>query len=89
MVKQLKQQYFYNGFSYSLPKLYGIIRKRGIKSSNRDIIGSIIVETKNRLPVKIVFIVNRNNRHKYLAILSTDLELSDQEIVSLYARRFY
>lgn len=88
MVKQLKQQYFYNGFSYSLPKLYGIIKKRGIKSGNRDIIGSIIVETKNKLLVKIVFIVNRNIQHKYLAILSTDLELSDQEIVSLYARRF-
>ncbi len=88
MVKQLKQQYFYKGVGHCLASLHKIVKNSGVKSSNPDIIGSIIVNTKNGIPVKLVYIVNRNKRSKYLSILSTDIELSDEEIVSLYARRF-
>ena len=38
--------------------------------------------------VKIVFIRNRNKKQDWLAFLSTDTSLSDEEIVQTYARRW-
>ena len=86
MVKQLNQRYFIDGEKYTLNKLLGKARRTTM--SRADIIGSILVHTKAGIPVKIVFIINRNNRKEYLTILSTDLDLSDNEVVELYGRRF-
>lgn len=86
MVKQLSQRYLLNGLACTIPMLFDKVSSNPRVS--KDIYGSIIVTTKAGLPVKIVFIVNRNNRSKILAILSTDVEMTDKEIVQVYARRF-
>ncbi|EHL78300.1 hypothetical protein HMPREF1015_01719, partial [Bacillus smithii 7_3_47FAA] len=39
-------------------------------------------------PVKIVFVRNRNNQSEWLAILSTDTTLSNEEIVRIYGMRW-
>ena len=54
-----------------------------------DILYSICVETgKERIPVKLVFVRNRNKRSEYIVILSSDCSISDREIVRLYGNRW-
>ena len=84
MVKQLNQRYFYNGKAYTLNKLKKLVDYR----SSSNIFGSLRVTTKNGIPVKIVFIRNRNKKSECLYILSTDISLSDSEIVRIYGNRW-
>lgn len=84
MVKELKQRYILNGEHYSLKELYAKVPKQ----PKTDILGSVAVQTSWGLPVKIVFVQNRNKRRQWLAILSTDLSLTDAEIVRIYGMRW-
>lgn len=84
MVKQLKQCYTYNGKQYKLPALKKFVRFEGA----RNIFGSLVVTTKKGIPVKIVFVRNRNKKSECLYILSTDISLSDEEIVRIYGNRW-
>jgi hypothetical protein len=58
MVKQLNQRYYYKGRMYTLPELQKFVRFDSI----RNIFGSLCVTTKNGIPVKIVFVRNRNKK---------------------------
>lgn len=53
-------------------------------------LGSIQVclHTEDQTPVKIVFVRNRNKKSEWLAILSTDTVLSDEEIIRIYGMRW-
>lgn len=73
MVKQLKQRYTYAGKKYTLHELKKFVNFSGA----RNIFGSLIVTTKTGIPVKIVFVRNRNKKSECLYILSTDISLSD------------
>ncbi|MBU4540597.1 MAG: transposase, partial [Firmicutes bacterium] len=84
MVKQLKQRYHYKEGFYSLSEL----RKRLPKHTPGNQFGSIIVKTKNGIPVKLVFVRNRNKKSDWLTVLSTDLSLSDEEIIRIYGNRW-
>ena len=84
MVKQLKQRYHYKGRTYTLPELQKFVRFDGA----RNIFGSLCVTTKNGIPVKIVFVRNRNKKSECLYLLSTDCSLSDSEIVRIYGNRW-
>ena len=80
MVKQLKQRYTYKGKKYTLHELKRMVRFEGAK----NIFGSLVVTTKTGIPVKIVFVRNRNKKSECLYLLSTDVSLSDAEIVRIY-----
>ena len=84
MAKQLKQRYHYKGKAYTLPELQRFVSFDGA----RDIFGSLCVTTKNGIPVKIVFVRNRNKRSECLYLLSTDCSLSNAEIVRIYGNRW-
>ena len=53
-----------------------------------NIFGSLFVTTKKGIPVKIVFVRNRNKKSECLYILSTNTLLSDSEIVRIYGNRW-
>lgn len=84
MVKQLKQRYNYKGRTYTLPELQKFVRFDGA----RNIFGSLCVTTKTGIPVKIVFVRNRNKKSECLYLLSTDCSISDSEIVRIYGNRW-
>ena len=84
MVKQLTQRYNYRGKSYTLYEFRKFVRFEGAK----DIFGSLVVTTKTGISVKIVFVRNRNKKSECLYILSTDISLSDAEIVRIYGNRW-
>lgn len=84
MVKQLNQRYRFRGRYYTLPEL----RKFVSHNSGSDLFGSLCVETKGGIPVKIVFVRNRNKKSECLYLLSTNTLLSDSEIVRVYGNRW-
>ena len=85
MVKDMKQRYCYNGHLYTLQQLAKIAMDR----SNNRLYRSLMVRTrKHHLPVRIVFVKNRNKKSELLYILSTDNALSEDEIIRIYGMRW-
>ncbi len=91
MLKSMPKVFYqYMGKSMNLPKLYNYIYK---KPGKAKILVSVIVELgkdKNGQPVnvKIVFVRDRKNSRKWLALLSTDTNLSEEEIIRIYGKRW-
>ncbi len=84
MVKDMKQKYYYAGKCCSLKEL----RDKLKHSDFNDLIGSINVTTKSGIPVRLVFVKNRNVRKEWLVILSTDQSIDASEIVRIYGMRW-
>lgn len=84
MVKQLKQKYTYQGENSTLKELRTLLPKNRVG----NILGSVTVKTKQGIPVKIVYVKNRNNKRQWLTILSTDITLSSEEIIRIYGNRW-
>lgn len=87
MVKQLKQSYVFNNQTYKLPELFKVVRSNLKKN---DILGSIQVQlnTENQTKVRIVFVRNRNKKSEWLAVLTTDMAISEEEIIRIYGIRW-
>lgn len=85
MLKDIKQQYWYKGRLYDLQGLRSLIRFD--KSTN--VWGYITVQTRyRRIPVKLVFAMNKNNKDEYVIILSTNVDLTAEEIITYYGNRW-
>ena len=86
MLKDNKQVYHYKGKLVNLKQ----IASNYIRfNTPDDIFGSITVRPKkHRIPVKLVFVRNRNKHDEYIIILSTDCSLSDAEIMRRYGYRW-
>ena len=83
MVKS-NYRYCHNGQLMKLDEI-----RKCLRSGNKsDIIGSSLCETQNGIPLKLVFIRNRNKRNDWLVIASTDLSLDDKEIIRIYGMRW-
>jgi hypothetical protein len=85
MINDRKQRYYWEGKSATLRELFTLAP---VVQGKKHILRSICVELKSGLPVKIVFILNRNKKSEWLAILSTDQTLSETEIVRIYGMRW-
>jgi len=85
MVKETKQRYNVDGKLVSLKQLYHLAQPI---QSKKGILRSIYTVMANGTPVKVIFVQNRNKKREWLAILSTDCTLSEQEIVRIYGMRW-
>ena len=47
-----------------------------------------VVKDKVSIPAKLVFVRNRNKKKDYLAIISTDITLDENEIIRIYGKRW-
>jgi len=85
MVKDNKQRYTFDNRILTLKELYSMLP---VKRKGSEIIGSAVVRTKQGIPARLVFVQNRNNRSEWLAVLSTDTTLPDDEIIRIYGIRW-
>ncbi|NLT21007.1 MAG: transposase [Syntrophomonadaceae bacterium] len=83
MVKS-NYRYRYNGQLMKLDEIRKCLRSE----PKSDIIGSLLCQTKDGIPVKLVFIRHRNKKSAWLVLVSTDLSLDDKEIVRIYGMRW-
>jgi len=77
--------YTYQGRNYKLSDLYALIEKN---KKNSNFIASVVVDYYG-IPVRIVFVRNRNKDSKceWLALLSTNITISEEEIIRIYGLR--
>ena len=91
MLKSTKKvHYIYKGEKMTLETLYKILLK---KPGRAKFLANAIVlignnSEGNPLPARILFVRDRSRSKKWLALLSTDLELTDEEIVQTYGKRW-
>ncbi len=76
--------YRHQGQWLRLGRLFAKLKKRRGKAR---ILASVVVQTKKDQKIKIVFVRHRHKRH-WLAILSTKIDLADEEIVRIYGKRW-
>jgi hypothetical protein len=76
--------YRYQNVYLRLSELYRRLRKRPGRSR---ILASVVVRMTNDQEVKIVFVRHRHKR-SWLALLSTRIDLPDEEIVRIYGKRW-
>ena len=76
--------YRHQGQWLSLGRLFAKLKKRPGKAR---ILASVVVETKKEQKLRIVFVRHRQKRG-WLAILSTRIDLADEEIVRIYGKRW-
>lgn len=81
MVNNLEKRYLVDGRRLSLKQLYTLAKPVDGKNG---ILRSIRTAQANGVPIKTIFVRNRNKKSDWLAILSTDCTLSDQEIINIY-----
>ena len=82
--KSSKIFYRYNGHGMSLMAIYGKLKKR---RGRAKISASTLVQLKDGREAKLVFV--RNKRKKdWLALLSTDITLSNADVVRIYGKRW-
>ena len=85
MLKNMRRVFYrYEGQWYTLGRLYGRLKKR---PGRARILASVIVETKQGQRVRIVFVRHRHKRN-WLAVLSTKVDLPDEEIIRIYGKRW-
>lgn len=46
-----------------------------------------VVKAEKIILAKVVYVRNRNKRNEYLCLLSTDVSLSEDEIIWIYGKR--
>jgi hypothetical protein len=83
-------RYLYDDKIASLSHIYKANKKR--RGRSRYLL-SVNVQIRHNdfpesIPAKIVFVRDRNNRKKWIALISTDTTLSEEEIIALYGKRW-
>ena len=85
MAKDMAKVFYrFNDQWLRLSTLYGKLKK---KPGKAKILASVITETKTGQKVKIVFVRHRHKR-SWIALMSTDITLADEEIVRIYGKRW-
>lgn len=91
MLKRMHRVYYtYEGEEYTLNQLYKKVRK---KRGRAKILASVIVsigsdDNGKDVQARIVFVRDRNRSKQWLALLSTNLDLPEEEVVRLYGKRW-
>ncbi len=89
MVKKTPKMFFrYNGEDIPLTTIYKQNRKRPGRSRYLLSVMVDVVKEGKTIPAKVVYIRNKNKRKEYLCLISTDVSLSEEEIIRIYGKRW-
>ena len=86
--KTPKMHYQYNGEMLPVTEIYKQNRKRRGLSKYLLSVDVNVVKGAASIPAKVVFVRNRNKKKDYLAIISTDITLDENEIIRIYGKRW-
>ena len=81
VIKGDKIHFRYNGRMQSAPTIFRAAKKRRGRSPYLLSVEAEAVKGEQAIPIKLVFVRNRNNRQDYLILVSTDVNLSEEEII--------
>ena len=91
--KSSKVFYEYQGEQLDIKKIYSMNRKRPGRSKYLLSVQVNLIQKENRkvvssLPARIVYVRNKSNRKEWIALISTDMKLSEDEIIRRYGARW-
>lgn len=88
-------KYLFDGKEKALRQIYsGSKKRRGMSKYLLSVAVEVFVRTQDKkgyvttVPAKIVFVRNKKNRKEWIALISTDTSLSEEQIIQLYGRRW-
>ncbi|MCF2643675.1 transposase, partial [Roseburia hominis] len=80
-------RYEYEGQQLSIKKIFGICRKRRGRSKYLLSV-NVMVGREQKIPAKIVCVRNKRNRKDWIAFICTNPDLSEEEIIRIYGKRW-
>ena len=85
--KSSRIKYLYNDELLNIKEIYSRNKKR--RGRSRYLLSvDVMVGKENPIPAKIVCLRNRANRKDWLAFICTDTQLSEEEIIRIYGKRW-
>ena len=89
MVKKSSKMFFrYQETDMPLTEIYKRSKKRRGRSRYLLSVLVDVVRDGKIIPAKVVYVRNRNKRNDYLCIISTDVDLDEDEIIRIYGKRW-
>lgn len=86
--KTPKIHYLYDGKMQPLTEIYKKSKKRRGRSRYLLSVEVTVVKDNKSIPARIVFVRNKNKRKDYLALITTDMNISEEEIIRIYGKRW-
>ena len=86
--KSEKMHFCFRGRMQDVMAIYRSQKKRRGRSAYLLSVEAEAVKDGERLPVRLVYVRNKNKRSDYLVLVSTDLTLSEEEIIQTYGKRW-
>ena len=86
--KTPKMHYLYNGKMQPLTEIYKQNKKRRGKSRYLLSVEVALNKDEKLIPARIVYVRNKNKRKDYLALITTDMNISEDEIIRIYGKRW-
>ena len=86
--KSEKMHFCFQGHMLDVKTIYRSQKKRRGRSAYLLSVQAEAVKDGKHLPVRLVFVRNQNKRSDYLVLVSTDLTLSEKEIIQTYGKRW-
>ena len=88
MIKKSSRIYYeYEGEQLSINKIFGISKKRRGRSKYLLSV-NVMVGKDHKIPAKIVCVRNKKNKKDWIAFICTNPDLSEEEIVRIYGKRW-
>ncbi len=87
MIKKSSRIYYeYEGKQLSIKKIFGICKKR--RGRSKYLLSVEVLVGKEKIPAKIVCVRNKKNKKDWIAFICTNPELSEEEIIRIYGKRW-
>lgn len=88
MIKKSTRIYYeYDGKQLSINKIYGLCKKRRGRSKYLLSV-NVMVGKNEKIPAKIVCVRNKKNKKDWIAFISTNPDISEEEIIRIYGKRW-
>ena len=86
--KTEKIHYLHEGVMQDVKAIYKGHRKQRGRSKYLLSVEAAVCKGDEYLPVRLVFVRNRNNRKDWLVLVTTDLSLTEEEVIRIYGKRW-
>lgn len=86
--KTEKIHYLHEGVMQDVKAIYRKYRKRRGRSKYLLSVEAAVRKGEKSLPVRLIFVRNRNNRKEWLVLVTTDMRLTEEEVIRIYGKRW-
>lgn len=86
--KSQKMYYSFQGKRQSVKDIYTASKKRRGRSKYLLSAEVMVEKDDNAIPARLVFVRNRNKSKDWLVLISTDMTLTEDEIIQMYGKRW-